>query len=370
MKSTFEIVDEGMIAQQPETGPTAVAACSRCVINDSNELICTFSVQSALGKNDFKKVMVRSADGGSTWSDPTYIWPHLHSSLSIIGSISKGHKGTLILSGIQIPIDRAGESFWSEATEGMKQNSLFFATSFDGGTNWSDPTSVPLPIPGSAENPGALTVMNDGAWICCYSPYNNFDPDFNVDRNQVVWMRSQDEGRNWSHGSMLRFNDARSTAAEAWVIELADGRLLGACWHIAAHGDQDKPNAYAISSDAGRTWTPTSNTGTLGQSCALAALPDGRALMVYNQRKHGDPGVYLALARPTSERFNLEIDEPVWKATTRTRSNSSSDHDNWQDYAFGEPSVLPLEDGTVLVSFWKIQPDARGIGYVRVRLPS
>ncbi|MBT5873082.1 MAG: exo-alpha-sialidase [Candidatus Latescibacteria bacterium] len=369
MNSTFDIIDEGMIAQQPETGPTAVAACSRCVIIDSDELVCTFSVQSALGQNDFKKVMVRSPDGGSTWSDPTYIWPHLHSSLSIIGSISKGRKGELILSGIQIPIDRAGESFWSEATEGMKQNALFFANSSDGGANWSDPTSVPLPIPGSAENPGVLTVISDGAWICCYSPYNNFDPDIKVDRNQVVWMRSEDEGKSWSHGSMLRFDNADSTAAEAWVIELVDGRLLGACWHIAGQDDKDMPNAYALSSDGGRTWTPTNNTGILGQSCALAALPDGRALLVYNQRKHGEPGIHLALARPTSDNFGLEINEPVWKATTRTRNNTAGNHNDWQDYAFGEPSVLPLPDGTVLVSFWKIQPDARGIDYVRVRLP-
>ncbi|SVB33084.1 uncharacterized protein METZ01_LOCUS185938, partial [marine metagenome] len=35
---TFE---EGMIARQPEVGPTAVAACSRCVVMDNGDLVCT-----------------------------------------------------------------------------------------------------------------------------------------------------------------------------------------------------------------------------------------------------------------------------------------------------------------------------------------
>ena len=181
-------------------------------------------------------------------------------------------------------------------------------------------------------------------------------------------MRTDDRGRNWTYGAMLRFEDTASTAAEAWVVELSDGRLLGACWHISPYGQPDYPNAYALSQDGGLTWTPARGTGTLGQSPALAPLPDGRVLFVYNQRKHGDPGIRLAIARPTPDDFGIEIDRPVWQAENRTRSDTSGDHDDWQDYAFGEPSVTLLPDGALLIAFWKIQPEERGIGYVKVKM--
>ena len=42
---------------------------------------------------------------------------------------------------------------------------------------------------------------------------------------------------------------------------------------------------------------------------ALAPLSDGRALFIYNQRKHGDPGVWLAIVRPTDHDFSIEAGE-------------------------------------------------------------
>ena len=60
----FEILEQGMIARQPTTGPDAVAACSRCVVTGDGDLVCSFAVQEALGGNDFKQVIVRSKRRG------------------------------------------------------------------------------------------------------------------------------------------------------------------------------------------------------------------------------------------------------------------------------------------------------------------
>ena len=363
----FEILEQGMIAQQPTTGPDAVAACSRCVVTTEGELVCSFAVQEVLGQNDFKQVIVRSKDNGKSWTTPTYLWPHLHDEYAHIGSISKGPDGKCFIAGIRIPIDEAGESFWLDETQGIKQNTMFWASSTNQGLSWSDPVPIVLPIAGSAEAPGPLSVTSDGVWICSYSPYNTFDPSVKVDRNQVVYLRSTDQGATWSHGSMLRFEDTESTAAGSWVVELADRRLLGACWHIAPHGKNDYPNAVALSHDRGLTWTPTRSTGTLGQSSSLTALQDGRVLLAYNQRQHGDPGIRLAVGQPTNDDFGIEVDELIWKAEVRTQSNTSGDHEEWQDYSFGDPAVTVLPDSTFLIAFWLIQPDVRGIGFVKVK---
>ena len=123
-----------------------------------------------------------------------------------------------------------------------------------------------------------------------------------------------------------------------------------------------------MSRDGGRTWNPARSTGIQGQSTALAALPDGRALFIYNQRKHGEVGVWLAVARPTDADFGLEHNAPVWKAETPTQSGTSGEHSEWGDFSFGEPSITPLADGTLLVTLWCIQPSGRGVRYVKLKL--
>lgn len=56
----------------------------------------------------------------------------------------------------------------------------------------------------------------------------------------------------------------------------------------------------------------------------------------------------------------------VWRAEVRTQSDTSGDHSEWTDFSFGEPSVTLLPDAVLLVTFWCIQPEVRGIGFVRL----
>lgn len=364
---TIETISEGWVSRRQPGTPTGVAAGPRIALNRQGELVCTFMVQSQLGINDFQPMIARSADGGASWSEAEPIFPHLTSQYSIFGSISRAPGGDLYYFATRYAIDTPGESFWSEETQGLKDNELIWSVSTDDGRTWCEPQVIPMPIAGAAEAPGALTVLRSGRMICCYSPYNTFDPQVMVDRNQVVALRSDDGGATWRHNSMIRFQSEYSTAAEAWVIELADGRLLGTAWHLNQEDKSDHPNAYAISLDGGDTWQPTGSTGILGQSTSLTALPDGRALFIYNQRKHGEPGVWMAVVRPTAETFGVESNEVVWRAQTRTQSGSSGEHTEWTDFSFGEPSSVLLPDGTLVVVLWCVQPDGQGIRYTRLK---
>ena len=364
----FEAISEGWVSRRQPDTPTGVAAGPRCAVTNEGDVVCSFMVQSKLGINDFKPMLARSKDGGRSWSEGQLLWPHLQDRYSIFGSVSRAPSGDLFYFGTQYPIETPGETFWSEATQGLKANELIWSRSADGGRSWIEPEVIPMPIPGAAEAPGALTILRSGRMICCYAPYNTFDPDLVVDRNQIVALRSDDGGQTWRHNSMIRFASEYSTGAEAWVIELADGRLLGTTWHLNQHDKSDHPNAYAISLDGGDSWRPARSTGIMGQSTALAALPDGRALFIYNQRRHGEPGVWLAMVNPTEHDFGIESNEIVWRAQTRTQGGSSGDHTAWTDFSFGEPSVTLLPDGTLLVALWCVQPAGQGIRYVRLQL--
>ncbi len=363
----FECIAEGFVTRRRPGSATALAGGSRAALTTDGELVCTYALHSALGINDFAPALSRSTDGGITWEEQGPIWPHLRNSRSITGSVSRSPSGKLFLYGISIPIDRPGESFWSNETQGLKQNELFWAASENGGRTWTEPRRIPLPIPGSAEAPGALCVTRRGRWLACYAPYNTFDPGVVVDRQQVVLLFS-DDGETWDHTAMLRFDEEHSGGAEAWVIELADGRLLGTCWCLDHRAEREYPNAFSLSHDGGETWLPTRSTGIMGQSTALAALPDGRALFIYNQRRHGDVGIWLAVIRPGDSDFGIESNQVIWRAQTATQGASSGGHSEWRDFAFGEPSVTPLPDGALLVTFWCVQPDGQGVRFVKLAM--
>jgi Neuraminidase (sialidase) len=371
---TLETISEGWVSRRQSNSTTAVAAGPRCAVTNEGEVVCSFMVQSKLGINDFKPMLARSRDGGRTWAEEHLLWPRLLDRYSIFGSVSQAPDGNLYYFGSRFLIDTPGETFWSDATQGLKANELIWSKSADGGRTWAEPEVIPMPIQGAAEAPGALTVMRSGRMICCYAPYNTFDPELVVDRNQIVALHSDDQGRSWQYKAMIRFESEHSTGAEAWVIELADGRLLGTTWHLNQQDKSDHPNAYALSLDGGDTWQPTRSTDILGQSTSLAALPDGRALFIYNQRRHGDPGVWLAVVRPTAYDFGVESNEIAWRAQTRTQSGTSGEHTEWTDFSFGEPAVALLPDpkglgNTLLLVLWCVEPGGQGIRYVRLRIP-
>ena len=364
--STFTTLEEGWVIRFDAAKP-GQAAGSRCAVTRAGDVICTYMAQSKIAVNDFRPMLARSRDGGVRWHDHQPIWPHLAEDWSIYVSVSRAPDGQLLLFGNRCPIDEPGELFWSDATQGLKQNELVWSSSCDDGHTWQEPHVIPMPVPGAAEAPGAMCITRRGRWLGCYSPYNTFDAELAVDRSKVLVLASDDRGETWQHSAMLSFSEPRSGGAEAWVVELSDGRLLGAAWQLHLDDQQDYPNPFAVSHD-GLVWQPTRSTGTMGQSVGLAAAADGRVLMTYNQRKHGEVGVWLARARPTDEDFGLEANQIVWRAGLATRGGTSGDHSQWTDFAFGEPAVTVLDDETFLIVMWVNQPDGQGVRYVRLRM--
>jgi len=90
--------------------------------------------------------------------------------------------------------------------------------------------------------------------------------------------------------------------------------------------------------------------------------------MVYSRRKVTDPGLWLATLRPDEDHIDVEATQMIWRAEKPTQSGAEADFAGWQDFAFGEPSVTVLPDGSVYIAFWCIQPSGRGIRYLKLRM--
>ena len=364
----YEILNKGFIYQNSEEEHSPVAITSRCAVTRTGKILCSFMLQSDLGVNDFAPYQAISSDGGINWKVSGPIWPRLRDKYSINNSISRSPNGDLFLFGSRTPRTEPGESFWCQETLGILLNEMIWSRSKDDGCIWSQPQPLKTPFPGAVESPAPLCITRTGRWVAPYSPHNTFDPNLKVDLQHVVLMISDDEGKTWRHTSAIRVKGENTYVAEAWVTELSDGKLLATTWHLNRGQGNDYPNAYALSMDEGQTWGPTLSTNIMGQSAALAPLPDGKVLFVYNQRLHGKPGVWLVVAKPTGEDFGILANDIVWDASIATQNSSSGKSLNWTDFAFGEPSVTVLPDDTVLVAFWCIQPDGSGIGFVKLKI--
>ena len=366
----FETFETGILAEQRLDAEAPVSVGSRCVLTDAGELVCCYMRQSALGINDFTPTISRSADGSATWTESGPVWPEHAGKLSIFCSISRGPGPDLFLFGKYWQIDVPGERFVGDDPMSIKPNRLCWSRSGDDGRTWDGLHSMAVPQPCAAEAPGPMLVTRSGRWLGPYSPNPVIDQKEPADLAQVVVMISDDRGRTWRHRSMLRFDDPGTRAAEAWVAELADGRLVGACYHFKGNDgvNQILPNAFGVSDDQGDNWHKTGQTGVKGQTVSLTGLPDGRALLCFVRREGGSAdGVWLTTARPGGLAFNPEHTQIVWQPQ---RAGVQQDEPgSWLDFKFGEPSLTVLTEDTVLVTFWFLEPDRGGIRYLKVRLP-
>jgi hypothetical protein len=333
-------------------------------------LVCSYVGRGGAGTSDYTLHLADSADGGATWVDRGPLWPDDAGVRSVTGSIADGRDGELTLFGTLTPLPPDGGPWWDPERQAIAANTLFWSRSADGGRTWSPRTDIPLPVPGSAEAPGPMLTTRSGRRLACYAPYPTFDPTLEVDRARVMVVRSDDDGATWQGSQMLHLGTDGGTA-EAWLVELTDGRLFGSCWGMDLRTGLDRPNPWAVSDDGGATWSPTRSLGIPGQAVGLAALDDGRVAMVYNQRDATrDPvGVWLAVLEPADDTVTIHADVPVWSPGGAAASDPDAiGHDAWRTFTFGEPGVTVLSDGDLLVTIWSGVPGAEGVVWVRVRV--
>lgn len=389
-------------------------ASPRVAVLPDGRLVASFVGRSGAGTPDYALFVTSSEDGGRTWQGERPVWPEDAGRWSLAGSIAAGVAGELVLFGTQTPVSAGDGSWWDPERGALAANELFWSRSEDGGATWSARRVIPMADPAAAEAPGPMLVTRGGGRLVCYAPYPTFDPALVVDRPRIVALRSDDGGATWASTTMLRLHPDGGTA-EAWLTELSDGRLFGACWAMDLRTGADLPNPYALSPDGGATWSPTRSTGLRGQAVGMAALLDGRVAVVYNQRDPGRApvGVWLAVLRPTADDPGVEADVPVWAAseaaagtaagatattsagagsgagatagTSAAAMSGPSDaatvaaqasgvgaggdvgHDAWQTFTFGEPGIVCLSDGDLLVTIWSGVPGSEGVVSVRVR---
>ena len=231
-----------------------------------------------------KVQMVRSADGGETWSAPVTIANGILDDRD--AGIVQMPDGEVIvtwftsLAYLSPNVLKAHPDYkrhYEKIDKDAEKAALgdFLIRSRDNGRTWSKPEK----LSNYAQTPHGPVLLRDGSLLEIGRTYRPGG------RTIISVSRSIDAGHTWEVlcpeiPDMNGENDKPSMFHEPHVAELADGTLVGL---VRYHGPDNCMRA-TFSKDGGRTWMPMAKTPMVGLPPHLLVLPDGKLLNVYGRR--------------------------------------------------------------------------------------
>ena len=305
----------------------------------SGELLITYSGGREAHVCPFGRVeMIRSFDGGRTWS-----WPQVLMDTAIddrdSGVVETRHGTLLVTTFTSLAFEKVfSEAKGWDAARTERWNSVMRATtadqrkalvgawmlrSTDGGLTWSTPYKVPVMAPHGP----VLTTSGRLLYAGVEYPGEG--------RRRVGLWESKDDGVSWQWVGAIpgRAADNSDDFHELHVVEAADGRLIA---HVRNHNrENERETLQSESSDGGRSWSVVHPIGVWGLPSHLLRLSDGRLLMTYGYRRE-----------PIGNHARLSVDNGQrWSDPIVLSDDGTGD--------IGYPSTVELAGGELLTVWYE-----------------
>jgi sialidase-1 len=283
--------------------------------------------------------LMRSRDGGQTWSWPEVILDTLIDDRD--AGICETPKGTLLVTTFTSlafedtfkkasnwPEERIAR--WNAVSRRGTQEQFasmlgtWMLRSTDGGMTWSKPYRVPL------NSPHGPSALSDGRLL--YAGKQLWEPG-----KKVGVCESTDDGQTWNWLADIRARpgDTVEEYHELHQVEASDGTLVV---HIRNHSKQNERETLQTESrDGGKTWSTPHPIGVWGLPSHLLRLRSGELLMTYGYRR-----------APFGNQARISRDNG------RTSSDPMVVSDDGAGYDIGYPSTVELPDNQLLTLWYEL----------------
>jgi len=367
----IRILDSGVVYRNPAPHIHSVHAYFPSVdVLPGRELVGTVVLGEAFEAADLRTHVVRSKDGGRTWTHEGPIYPGTSNRLtSDVSRIRVLPDGDVLA--FMVRHDRTehpDEGLTSTKTLGFVPTELMTLRSHDRGKTWSKPRQFAPPLVGpSFEMCSPVTPLQDGRLLLPTSTWKGWNGSCPNGMRMVAFV-SHDNGRTWpEYVDVMRDPKQHVIFWESKIVEFSDGQLLAVAWAYDEKAARDLPNHYAVSHDGGRTWTRPASMGLHGQTLTQLLLDDERVLCVY--RRMDRKGLWANISRLRGDQWVNREEQALWGAgaagLTRTGKNMAQ---NFQGLRFGAPCLNRLRDGTVFVTFWCYEDFVSNIRWFKLKI--
>jgi len=368
------VKDQGTLAQGRAGSESAVCIFPAVATLSDGTVLATYRAGSTKDCADESAHLLRSEDGGRTWSAPIALdTPMLDGKRGglRVCYVTELSPGRLLAAAMWIDHEtHPGQPLFNPETEGCLAMAIVLAESANGGRTWTPWRAVPMPDeigPPSLTNP--ILKLPDGR-LAMSIETNKHYLDSSKWYQRVVFFYSDDEGQSWSGPTVIAqdptgriFNwDQRACVAQ-------DGRVATFAWTYDSEAKTYLNIHRRLSDDGGETWSPAEDLGITDQAGHPAVLPDGRVLLTWVDRFHSC-SIRARLARDVAAPFAADTELTIYthgKAGGRsdlgTTADTLSDMGVW---SFGLPYAETLPDGDVMVVYYAGTQEQMDVRFARL----
>ena len=335
------------------------------------EMLAAFDLGTAFEAVDCHTEVARSKDGGGTWSLEGPLAPGSpRPGFSETYRIANVGDGELVAMGAQFRRDDPEMGLTNPENMGFVRTDLVLFRSTDKGRTWRGPETVTPPLVGpSFEVCAPILPLENGRWLFPTSTWPGWDGDC-PNGMKAIALVSRDRGKTWpEHVDVMDGTGEDVIYWEQSIARMPGRRMIAVAWAHERANDADRPNAYAVSTDEGRTFGPPQSTGLSGQTPRVISMADDRVLVVY--RRMDEPGLWANLVSVKDGEWVTIAEKRIW-GSPLVAGAKSTDHldivEEFHQLKFGAPNLHRMDNGDIFMAFWCMEDCVSNIRWYRLRV--
>lgn len=324
-----------------------------CECNDGTLLALCY-IGEAMESVDGATYVLRSKDGGKTWSEPVPLLDKEQFSYLITDTCKPAalDDGRIVVIGYGYIRENPELPEGNPETGGLLDDVILYLESKDNGNSWSVAKEITCSWGPHVEASAPLTILKDGTWITPIAGFPSWDGAL-PERVCGRVLRSDDEGKTWNDDAVcMEFEGNRISCYEQRMCQLESGAIICIGWNDDMVTGERLENHYTVSYDNGKTWSEPVSTGIRGQASSVCAIGGEKLLALHAIRRDTDnPGVYAYIVDFSEKTWKIIEEEIVWLPSMPIVKNSKL-ADIFSFLKFGQPGAILLSDGDVFMTHW------------------